>query len=691
MVKVTVPMGQPEAGVPVAPEHSQVLIVDADTSARGVLEVALRREGFKVDSASTPREAQKLMLGAVPSMVVVSADLNAEDGYSFCSRLRADARLATTRIVLLARADDHQRWTLAAAVGADEVITKPAFARDIAALAQIWGAAKDEHGASLLDTQRVPLQVAVRALLSTKRQGQLQLGPEEFIAFREGAVTHAHVGAHSGINALTRLLLLKTGSYRFTAQMPARPGELDIPLREWVEVVLARAQAVEASLAKGLPLSACLEVDFKELGRVLAQLPDSVNRVVRLFDGRRDLRQVLFDSGLSEQVTLDVAERLREMGVIRPTQAERVAAEPKPAPKFFEWINLLTDRPPMNELIGGEMLSAQNSGASVDSIQRFDEPQSALANRFDADSDNGGWVEQQLSAFQIRHEVELVTVSTDPDLKAFAAKGTLDDAPASHLESAAMYPDSVAPPAVEALEREFFARDGVGVSIVDEDEDDDDDEDEDEDEEPSSVDFELEQTQPSEVPVENSSWAWVTIGVLLLVASAAGLWVLIGDAGDPLEPLPVAEVKMLAAEKIPPVDEPQLVNEEVVVPTLTVSDADIQRALDEGTQQYERGEYADSIATLEQLVEVAPSSVNVWMLLAMARLDNLDSAGAEEAAKTVLALDEKHADAFLVLATAHIRQGQKELGAKEIGKYLELDPKGRHADEARRLLESKSP
>ena len=40
----------------------------------------------------------------------------------------------------------------------------------------------------------------------------------------------------------------------------------------------------------------------------------------------------------------------------------------------------------------------------------------------------------------------------------------------------------------------------------------------------------------------------------------------------------------------------------------------------------------------------------------------------------------------VVLATIHIREGKRDVAAGEIARYLELEPNGKHAEEAKKLL-----
>jgi hypothetical protein len=98
------------------------------------------------------------------------------------------------------------------------------------------------------------------------------------------------------------------------------------------------------------PLDAVIEVDAEVLAERLASLPDDVNALVRLFDGRRTLREVIAGSGRDEVEAAAALSRLHEQGVLRVAAtsaappAEGTPA-PTPAPDGAEWFEGPEDVP----------------------------------------------------------------------------------------------------------------------------------------------------------------------------------------------------------------------------------------------------------------------------------------------------------------------------------------------------------
>jgi cytochrome c-type biogenesis protein CcmH/NrfG len=189
---------------------------------------------------------------------------------------------------------------------------------------------------------------------------------------------------------------------------------------------------------------------------------------------------------------------------------------------------------------------------------------------------------------------------------------------------------------------------------------------------------ELEAPAPREPA--GSRWLAMSVAAALAVALIGVVtWrVSTSDEQFVAPPIVLPEPPKVEAAVALPEDEP--------LPPPSVSDQQIALALSDAAKLYEENQFGEAIAALEQVVEVAPSSVDAWMLLGEARLDNEERQAAEEAAQTVLALDPNHADAFLLLATMHIRDGKKDVASGEIARYLELEPNGKHAEEAKRLL-----
>lgn len=399
-----------------------VLVIDPDVTARTVLEVALARDGFDVWSADHSEQGLELMaVERVPDVVVLESDLGGEDGFSLVAQLRGAARTQGVKVVLLARAGEPNVEAMAEVVGVDDVIQKPAFARDVSALVRLELARRD--GAPMV-FQAVTLPPAhlLRALLSSPRSGRMTLadGRGE-VRFTHGRVTDVRFEGKGDLEALTRALAFTRGSYSVKLEAIAPTDELVCGLRELVQRVLPRLTRWAKALERSLPLDARLGVDFARLSSWLGGMPDEVNRIVQLFDGHRSVEDVVADSPFDETLTLQVATRLYLMGIVAPVQKARdEVVVLKRAPRLFEPRATEVEEL-MQQLFAGQAeIRGEEPGVGLSADDWFHAPE---GTGLEVSEPDGGWqvtappeltqdlapeLKAQLDAFEIPIQVEPV-------------------------------------------------------------------------------------------------------------------------------------------------------------------------------------------------------------------------------------------------------------------------------------------
>jgi CheY-like chemotaxis protein len=92
--------------------HELIIAVDDDAADRALIERALAKSGYTVQTAETAELALQIMEKIVPSVLVVDVSLPGMSGYDLCSVLKADKRLRNIPIVFLSGHDspgDFQR------------------------------------------------------------------------------------------------------------------------------------------------------------------------------------------------------------------------------------------------------------------------------------------------------------------------------------------------------------------------------------------------------------------------------------------------------------------------------------------------------------------------------------------------------------------------------------------------------
>ncbi|RKH74243.1 response regulator [Corallococcus aberystwythensis] len=352
--ETSTPSGGRDALAPPGEVSGWVLLVGE--TARPAVTAALVAEGFEPVHVEGARAAlAKLGLEAgvtrpdaaptgpaavLPRLVIIDADLPDGDGFSLCGVLRADPKSAHLPVLLVARHAEEFHRDLAAGVGADEYLVEPVDARDVAVLARLKAGRRGEEDVYDAHTGNLPLVGLARALLSGVRSGRVVLSEDTgAFVFRHGLVVDATFHGERGGLAFRRLLCFGSGAYTVTFGPELHRGTLSLDRPFLCEQLVPGLERFEQLRVKGLPLAARLTVDFNRLARELPSLPEDVEQVVRLFDGRRTVRAMLLECRFPEALAYEAATRLFMLGVLVPAilveERER-ARESEGPPRLFE-------------------------------------------------------------------------------------------------------------------------------------------------------------------------------------------------------------------------------------------------------------------------------------------------------------------------------------------------------------------
>ncbi|MFE8600466.1 response regulator [Archangium violaceum] len=320
----------------------RVLLVEPDKDTRSSLALGLVGAGFEVLAAPSIED----VLGELgegrplPHLVIAPAAPNGDglDGFTFCERLRADARTEHLPVYLLSRREEPHHRSRAEAVRADDYLLQPLPPRVVVSLARLKAGRSAFAPAYEAHTVRMPLAQVLHALLCGWRSGRIELRDNEgWLSFHEGHVVDASFEGERGLTAIRRMLFFGSGAYAVSFAEVLAEGKLLLNLKIYASLLLPAAERFAALCALGIPLSARLVVDFKRLADVLKSLPDDVGQVLRLFDGQRTVHTALLECHMPEVTTLEVVTCLYAQGVLVPANliAERETV-PQSIPPFFE-------------------------------------------------------------------------------------------------------------------------------------------------------------------------------------------------------------------------------------------------------------------------------------------------------------------------------------------------------------------
>jgi DNA-binding response OmpR family regulator/TolA-binding protein len=329
-----------------------LLVADADPRSLRILEVALRKAGFAVTTAADGAEALRKLQRSPPDLLLCELNLPAQDGVALCRTVRGDARMAALPVLLMNA--DRAQATRAAALqgGADDFLVKPLLIKELVARIRVLLAHREqarnaERGAASALTGSVGDLGLVDLFTSLENWQKTATvlceaadGRSARVWVRDGQVVDAEVEPLSGEAAFYRLLNWEAGSFRVEFGPADREARTEAGTQALLMEGMRRIDEM-ARVAETLPLSTVLGVDFPALAAHLAEMPDELNGVLRLFDGRRTMRDILSESPLDDLSTMGAVQRLMSDGVL----VHGAAVTPRRKPSLQQWLGSVPPPP----------------------------------------------------------------------------------------------------------------------------------------------------------------------------------------------------------------------------------------------------------------------------------------------------------------------------------------------------------
>ena len=318
----------------------RIAVLEPDARAARQVQIGFQREGIAVELAAIPPDLAALALPADTGVVLVGG--TQRPGLALVARAR---ELAGDDVAIAFVGDLGTGPNARAEIvesGADEVLSRPAYLRDVVTVGRILlgrnPAHPDHLAGSLVETTGV--YTLVRALSALGRSAVLTLirGLRRGeIRFYRGEVTSAQVGLIHGQAAFHQLLLWTDARFDFSredivrrAQIPMTPDELFADAERFLEGVREAADQLSPSMV--------LEQDVQRVAHLGKQVPTEVLGVLRMFDGHRVLADILEDSPYRVFETLRVAQKALEAGLVRVIDEQRPKASWRAVLAIEEWL-----------------------------------------------------------------------------------------------------------------------------------------------------------------------------------------------------------------------------------------------------------------------------------------------------------------------------------------------------------------
>ncbi|WP_311029557.1 response regulator transcription factor [Mesorhizobium koreense] len=102
-----------------------ILVCDDDPLLVELMEFRLKAKGYDVVTAADGEEALKKMVSAKPSLVVLDAMMPRLDGFEVLGRIKDDAELADTPVIMLTARKGEKDIVSALERGAEDYLVKP--------------------------------------------------------------------------------------------------------------------------------------------------------------------------------------------------------------------------------------------------------------------------------------------------------------------------------------------------------------------------------------------------------------------------------------------------------------------------------------------------------------------------------------------------------------------------------------
>jgi DNA-binding response OmpR family regulator len=316
----------------------QLLLVDADPRSVRVLEVSLRKAGYSVTTATDGQDALSKVEFSAPDLILTDTRLPRLDGYELVRQIKERPDHAAIPVVFLTSQRSIEDKIRGLELGVEDYLTKPIFVRELIARVNLLLARRthDNIATTIPVSRRTRLSgsledMGVVDLLQTfeisRKSGVARMSDgrrEARIYFRDGKVVDAELSRLRGEEAVYRALIWTTGTFAVEFAPVSNEDIIPTTTQGLLMEGMRRVDEWGRLLEQLPPLSTIFEIEHDALIERLNEIPDELNGILRLFDGKRTLLDVVDESPFEDLSTLATITKLFFEGllVIAPTQAE---------------------------------------------------------------------------------------------------------------------------------------------------------------------------------------------------------------------------------------------------------------------------------------------------------------------------------------------------------------------------------
>ncbi len=322
----------------------RLLLVDADPRSVRVLEVSLKKAGYSVTTATDGLDALAKVEVSSPDLVLSDTRLPNLDGYALVRRLKERPEWASIPVVFLTSQKSVEDKIRGLELGVEDYLTKPIFVRELLARVNLLLARRTQENIATRQTSgRTRFtgsiqDMAVVDLLQTfevsRKSGVVHLksGTQRAkIYFRDGKIVDAEVSRLRGEEAVYRTLIWNEAEFEVEF-CPVKNDDIMATSTQGVLMEGMRRVDEWGRLLEQLPsLATVFEIDHAQLLERLSEIPDELNGILKLFDGKRPLLEVVDESPFEDLSTLSTVSKLYFEGLLVPKVEKGLHAEDEAA------------------------------------------------------------------------------------------------------------------------------------------------------------------------------------------------------------------------------------------------------------------------------------------------------------------------------------------------------------------------
>jgi DNA-binding response OmpR family regulator len=333
-----------------------VLIVDADPKNLRVLEVSMKKAGFSVTKAVNGVDALEKIRISAPDLVISDTVMPEMDGFTLCTKLKEEPEWAQIPFIFLTAQKSVEDKIRGLELGVEDYLTKPIFIREILTRVNMVlqrrqrerlerRGSKTKFAGNLVDMGVVDL---IQTIDISRKSGVIHLARESDrgeIYFREGKVIDARTSSRDGADAVYRMLVWSEGTFDIEFRNVKRGDRIELSTQGLLMEGMRRLDEWGRLQEQLPPLTSVFDVEELVLSERLSEIPDEVNDILRHFDGKRTIMEVVDRCTVGDIEALNIISKLYFEGIVSQSQDELTIGESAHETTYDSEVSAVTEIP----------------------------------------------------------------------------------------------------------------------------------------------------------------------------------------------------------------------------------------------------------------------------------------------------------------------------------------------------------